>query len=72
MCEACWELIVKADDDEFLDSLELTYVERKLLEELYKQGEDRIMEILELQGEALQEAIAELSEESLGDIGELG
>ncbi|UOK65348.1 hypothetical protein MT997_13985 [Paenibacillus sp. OVF10] len=72
MCEACWELIVKADDDEFLDSLELIYVERKLLEELYKQGEDRIVEILELQGEALQEAIGELSEESLGDIGELG
>lgn len=72
MCEACWELIAKADDDEFLDSLELTYVERKLLEELYKQGEDRIMEILELQGQALQDAIAELSEESLGDIGELG
>lgn len=72
MCEACWELIAKADDDEFLDSLELTYVERKLLEGLYKQGEDRIMEILELQGQALQDVIAELSEESLGDIGELG
>lgn len=72
MCESCWELIAKADDDEFLDSLELTYVERKLLEELYKQGEDRIMEILELQGKALQDAIAELSEEALGDIGELG
>ncbi|MBU5356135.1 phage head morphogenesis protein [Paenibacillus barcinonensis] len=72
MCEACWELIAKADDDEFLDSLELSYVERKLLEELYKQGEDRIMEILELQGQALQDAIAELSEDALGDIGELG
>ncbi|WP_337032483.1 phage minor head protein [Paenibacillus illinoisensis] len=72
MCESCWELIAKADDDEFLDSLELTFVERKLLEELYKQGEDRIMEILELQGKALQDAIAELSEEALGDIGELG
>ncbi|CAI6074384.1 hypothetical protein PAECIP112173_02326 [Paenibacillus sp. JJ-100] len=72
MCESCWKLIAKADDDEFLDSLELSYVERKLLEELYKQGEDRIMEILELQGQALQNAIAELSEESLGDIGELG
>ncbi|WP_366294407.1 phage minor head protein [Paenibacillus sp. AN1007] len=72
MCEACWTLIAKADDDEFLDSLELSYVERKLLEELYKQGEDQIMEILELQGQALQDAIAELSEESLGDIGELG
>ncbi|MEC0125337.1 phage minor head protein [Paenibacillus pabuli] len=72
MCESCWELIVKADDDEFLDSLELSYVERKLLEELYKQGEDRIMEILELQGQALQDAIAEMSEEALGNIGELG
>lgn len=72
MCRSCWELIAKADDDEFLDSLELSYVERKLLEELYKQGEDRIMEILELQGQALQDVIAELSEESLGDIGELG
>ena len=71
MCEACWTLIAKADNDEFLDSLELTYVERKVLEQLYKQGEERIMEILELQGEALQDAIAELSEESLGDIGEL-
>ncbi|MHA2856918.1 phage head morphogenesis protein [Paenibacillus lautus] len=71
MCEACWTLIAKADDDEFLDSLELTYVERKVLEELYKQGEERIMEVLELQGQALQDAIAELSEESLGDIGEL-
>ncbi|PAD31907.1 phage minor head protein [Paenibacillus sp. 7523-1] len=72
MCKSCWELIAKADDDEFLDSLKLTYVERKLLEELYKQGEDRIMEILELQGKALQDAIAELSEDALGDIGELG
>lgn len=72
MCETCWELIAKADDDEFLDSLELSYVERKLLEELYKQGEDRIMEILELQGQALQDAIAELSEEALGNIGDLG
>ena len=66
MCESCWELIAKADDDEFLDSLELTYVERQLLEELYKQGEERIMEILELQGKALQDAIAELSEDALG------
>ncbi|GIO84540.1 hypothetical protein J25TS5_14720 [Paenibacillus faecis] len=71
MCESCWALIAKADDDEFLDSLELTYVERKVLEELYKQGEERIMEILELQGETLQRAIEELSEEALGDIGEL-
>jgi SPP1 gp7 family putative phage head morphogenesis protein len=56
----------------FLDSLELSYVERKVLEELYKQGEDRITEILELQGQALHDAIAELSEDALGDIGELG
>lgn len=72
MCESCWALIAKADDDEFLDSLELSYVERKVLEELYKQGEDRITEILELQGQALHDAIAELSEDALGDIGELG
>ncbi|MGO4953097.1 phage minor head protein [Paenibacillus sp. DRB1-1] len=72
MCESCWALIVKADDDEFLNSLELSYVERKVLEELYKQGEDRITEILELQGQALHDAILELSEDALGDIGELG
>ncbi|ADO57431.1 phage minor head protein [Paenibacillus polymyxa] len=72
MCESCWALIAKADDDEFLDSLELSYVERKVLEELYKQGEDRITEILELQGQALHDAISELSEDALGDIGELG
>ncbi|MGG4207028.1 phage minor head protein [Paenibacillus jamilae] len=72
MCEFCWTLIAKADDDEFLDSLELSYVERKVLEELYKQGEDRITEILELQGQALHDAISELSEDALGDIGELG
>jgi hypothetical protein len=71
MCESCWALIAKADDDEFLDSLELTYVERKVLEELYKQGEDRIIEILELQGQELQDAIGQLSEEVLGEIGEL-
>ncbi|CCC85584.1 uncharacterized protein yqbB [Paenibacillus polymyxa M1] len=72
MCESCWALIAKADDDEFLDSLELSYVERKVLEELYKQGEDKIIEILELQGQALHDAISELSEDALGDIGELG
>ncbi|MCM3699202.1 phage minor head protein [Paenibacillus macerans] len=71
MCESCWALIAKADDDEFLDSLELTHAERKVLEELYKQGEDKINEILGLQGQALKEAIEELSEEALGDIGEL-
>lgn len=47
MCESCWELIVKVDDDEFLDSFELMFVECKLFEELYKQGEDWIMEIFE-------------------------
>ncbi|OAB34248.1 hypothetical protein PMSD_14865 [Paenibacillus macquariensis subsp. defensor] len=72
MCEACWERIAKADDMEFLDSLELTHAERAVLEELYKQGEDRIVEILELQGKELHEAIQELNEELLIDIGELG
>ncbi|MEK5162064.1 phage minor head protein [Paenibacillus sp. FSL R5-0527] len=71
MCESCWALIAKADDDEFLDSLELTHAERKVLKELYKQGEDKIIEILELQGQALHDAIEELSEEALGDIDEL-
>ncbi|ASA21968.1 phage minor head protein [Paenibacillus donghaensis] len=72
MCEECWELIAKADDTEFLDSLELTHAERKVLEELYKQGEDRIIEILDLQGKALHDAILELSDELLIEIGELG
>ncbi|MEK4853878.1 phage minor head protein [Paenibacillus sp. FSL H7-0756] len=72
MCKDCWELIAKADDTEFLDSLELTHAERAVLEELYKQGENRIVEILELQGKALHDAIEELSEELLIDIGELG
>ncbi|MRN56830.1 phage minor head protein [Paenibacillus monticola] len=72
MCEYCWEKIAKADDTEFLDSLALNYAERAVLEELYKQGENRIIEILELQGKALHDAIQELSEELLIDIGELG
>lgn len=72
MCESCWTLIAKADDDEFLDSLELTYAERAVLEELYKQGEDKITEILELQGRELRDAIRDLSEDVLVDIGELG
>lgn len=72
MCKECWELIAKADDTEFLDSLELTHAERTVLEELYKQGENRIVEIFELQGKALHDAIEELSEELLIDIGELG
>lgn len=69
MCKECWELIAKADDTDFLDSLELTNAERAVLEELYKQGENRIVEILELQGKALHDAILELSEELLLDIG---
>ncbi|WP_440960554.1 phage minor head protein [Paenibacillus nitricinens] len=72
MCKDCWELIAKADDTEFLDSLELNHAERAVLEELYKHGENRIVEILELQGKALHDAILELSEELLIDIGELG
>lgn len=72
MCESCWALIAKADDDEFLDSLELTYAERAVLEELYKQGEDKIAEILEMQGQELRDAIRDLSENVLVDIGELG
>lgn len=72
MCKECLELIAKADDTEFLDSLELTHAERAVLEELYKQGEEKIIEILELQGKALHDAILELSEELLIDIGELG
>lgn len=72
MCKDCWELIVKADDTEFLNSLDLTHTERTILEELYKQGEDKIIEILELQGKALHDAIQELSEELLIDIEELG
>lgn len=72
MCKECWEQIAKADDTEFLDGLELTHAERAVLEELYKQGETRIVEILELQGKELHEAILELSEDLLIDIGELG
>lgn len=72
MCKECWERIAKADDTEFLDSLELTHAERSVLEELYKQGENRIVEILKLQGKALHDAIEKLSEELLIEIGELG
>jgi hypothetical protein len=72
MCKECWVLIAKADDTEFLDSLELSHAERVVLEELYNQGETRIVEILELQGKALHDAIMELSEELLIDIGEIG
>lgn len=72
MCKACWEQIEKADDVEFLDSLNLTNAERALVEKLYKQGEERIIEILKLQGKALHEAIQELTEGELIDIDELG
>lgn len=72
MCKSCWELIAKADTTEFLDSLNLTNAERAVLEELYHQGEEQIIEILELQGKALHEAIQELSEDALIDIDELG
>ncbi|MEZ2660505.1 phage minor head protein [Aneurinibacillus aneurinilyticus] len=71
MCKACWVQIIKADVDEFLDSLNLTSAERAVLEELYNQGEERIYEILELQGNELNEAIQELSEETLVDENEL-
>lgn len=72
MCKSCWELIAKADTTEFLDSLNLTNAERAILEELYNQGEEQIIEILELQGQALHEAIQELSEDALIDIDGLG
>jgi len=72
MCEACLERIAKADDTEFLDSLDLTNAERAVLEELYNQGEEQIIEILELQGKALHEAIQELTEDALIDIDGLG
>lgn len=72
MCKSCWELIAKADTTEFLDSLNLTNAERAVLEELYNQGEEQIIEILELQGKALHEAIQELTEDALIDIDELG
>jgi SPP1 gp7 family putative phage head morphogenesis protein len=63
MCDQCLYLIAKADDDDFLDSLDLNHAERALLEKLYKEGEESIADILELQGKALDEAIQELSEE---------
>ncbi|WP_103110800.1 phage minor head protein [Brevibacillus reuszeri] len=71
MCDRCLRLIVKADDDDFLDSLELTHAERQLLEKLYKEGEESIADLLELQGKALDEAIQELSEELAADSDEL-
>lgn len=71
MCDRCLELIVKADDDDFLDSLNLTHAERKLLEKLYKDGEESIADLLELQGKALDEAIQDLSDELAADADEL-
>ncbi|WP_433943377.1 phage minor head protein [Paenibacillus sp. SN-8-1] len=71
MCESCWALIVKADDDDFLDSLDLNHTERAVLEELYKQGESKVNGILELQGKELLAAILELSEELQVDPDEL-
>ncbi|MBY0052287.1 hypothetical protein H7K32_11450 [Brevibacillus agri] len=71
MCDQCLYLIAKADDDDFLDSLDLTHAERALLEKLYKEGEEAIADILELQGKALDEAIQELSDELAADADEL-
>jgi len=71
MCDQCIYQIAKADDDDFLDSLDLTFAERKLLEKLYKDGEDSIADILEKQGRALDEAIQELSDELAVDDKEL-
>jgi hypothetical protein len=71
MCDHCLYLIAKADDDDFLDSLDLNHAERALLEKLYKEGEESIADILELQGKALDEAIQELSEELAVDEKEL-
>lgn len=71
MCDQCLYLIAKADDDDFFDSLDLTYAERKLLEKLYKEGEDYIADILEKQGKAIDEAIQELSDELAVDEKEL-
>ncbi|MEW4368619.1 phage head morphogenesis protein [Paenibacillus kandeliae] len=71
MCDTCWSLIAKADDDEFLDSLDLTNAERAVLEELYLQGEDALIELLEQQGNEVKEAIGNMAEEHLVDEGEL-
>lgn len=71
MCKACLEYIVKAEIDDFLDSLDLNNAERALLEELFEQGEQAIADILELQGQELNDAIQELSEELLVDADEL-
>lgn len=70
MCDQCLYVIAKADDD-FLDSLDLTHAERTLLEKLYKEGEESIADLLELQGKALDDAIQELSDELATDADEL-
>ncbi len=71
MCEECWSLIAKADDDDFLDSLDLTNAERAVLEELYRQGEQSLIELLEQQGYEVNAAIESMAEEHLVDEGEL-
>jgi len=71
MCDQCLFLITKADDDDFLDSLDLTNAERMMLEKLYKEGEDAIAELLQLQGAELDAAIQELSDDLLTDPDEL-
>ncbi|NGQ95020.1 hypothetical protein G3578_07450 [Brevibacillus sp. SYP-B805] len=71
MCDQCLYLIAKADDEDFLDSLDLNHAERTLMEKLYKEGEGSIADILELQGKALDEAIQELSDELAVDEKEL-
>ncbi|MED0735660.1 phage minor head protein [Aneurinibacillus thermoaerophilus] len=71
MCRQCLERIIKADNDEFLESLDLTNAEREILEKLYEKSEEMIADILELQGQALHEAIQELSDELLVDETEL-
>ncbi len=71
MCRSCLERIIKADNDEFLDSLDLTEAERAVLEKLYEDGEGAIADILELQGKELDAAIQELSDELVVDDKEL-
>jgi hypothetical protein len=71
MCKACLEYIIKAEIDDFLDSLDLTNAERAVLEELFNNGEQDIIDILEAQGKELDDAIQELSEELLVDENEL-
>ncbi|WP_232698588.1 hypothetical protein [Brevibacillus daliensis] len=51
--------------------MELNFAERKLLEKLYKDGEESISDLLLLQGKAMDEAIQELNEELAVDDKEL-